>query len=206
VVNASDNCAAMPNSGQANIDGLIDLSPPKAFDDTTLAFSDELGDACDDDKDGDSLKDNTELAGIACGSALTSPTNRDSDGDNYLDGAECSIGTDPNLISSKPTNAQCGANTDADGDGVLAFREFCFYNTSSLTNNTDGDGCNDGREVASINGDTQVNVLDLQQVASESGTYTLPGSAVKVNYDVTKNGTIDVLDLQQVAARSGVCP
>jgi hypothetical protein len=109
-------------------------------------------------------------------------------------------------VSSRPTNAQCGANTDADGDKVLAFREVCFYNTNPAVANTDGDACNDGREAASVNAASSVDVIDLQQIASEAGAYTLPGSAVEANFDVTKNGTIDVIDLQQAAGLTGPCP
>jgi hypothetical protein len=184
-----------------------ELGPTKVFDDLTLPNSDTVGNDCGDtDDDNDSLSDADEASGAACGGQVTDPLKRDSDGDNFLDGAECSLGTNPNLLGSKPLVSACGPSTDADGDGINAQREFCFYNTNPAALNTDGDGCNDGREIASINGDTQVNVLDLQQLAAESGPYTLPGSAVKVNYDITKNSTIDVLDLQQVAARSGVCP
>jgi hypothetical protein len=49
------------------------------------------------------------------------------------------------VVASRPTNAQCGSNTDADGDKLLAFREVCFYNTDPNVLNTDGDACNDGR-------------------------------------------------------------
>ena len=92
------------------------------------------------------------------------------------------------------------------GDAVLSAREFCYYNSSYTVVNTDADTRNDGCEVYSINADATVNVIDLQQVASESGAYASPGSSVKVNYDVTKDGMINVIDLQQVAAGDGVCP
>jgi len=115
------------------------------------------------------------------------------------------IGTNPNNVNSRPTNAQCGVSTDVDGDRLVAFREVCFYNTDPNNVNTDGDACNDGREVASINGDTAVNVIDQQQIASEVGVYTLPGSPVKVNFDITKDGNINIGDLQLVAALFGPC-
>jgi hypothetical protein len=204
---AYDNCPTDPNPAQQNADAnFIDLSPPKVFDDTTNPHSDALGDACDPDDDNDGRIDADETGGTGCGGATTDPVDADTDGDNFLDGAECALATNPLSLMSKPLEASCAAAGDTDGDGVTDRREICYYNTDPNNVNTDGDTCNDGREVASINGDTQVNVLDLQQVASESGPYTLPGSPVEVNFDVTKNGTIDVLDLQQVAARGGACP
>ncbi len=208
-----DNCPGQYNPAQLNGDGnLIDLSPPKAFDDLSAPYSDALGDDCDIDRDNDGRSDVDEFFGISCAQP-TDPFDPDTDGDNYLDGAECTAGTDPTNVTSKPTQVQCNTvagspvNTDADADGVLAFREACFYNTDPNNANTDGDACNDGREVGSINANSAVDVIDLQQVASEaSGSYSLPGSNVKVAYDMTKNASIDVLDLQFVAARVGSCP
>jgi hypothetical protein len=95
---------------------------------------------------------------------------------------------------------------DSDGDKLLTFREVCYYGTNPTVLNTDGDTCNDGREVASVNANTQVDVIDLQIVASEAGGYPLPASNTKGNFDITRNGTIDVLDLQVVASLSGACP
>lgn len=184
---------------------MIDLSPPKPYDDTTRAFSDGLGDACDSDDDGDGIGDADEAAGSACGGIATNAVIADSDGDNYVDGAECALGTDPGVVASKPTMAQCGATTDADGDGLLTFREVCFYGTNPAAANSDGDARADGCEVASINASDVVNIVDLQQIASETGAYALPGTPVKVDFDITRNGAIDVIDLQQAAARIAVC-
>jgi hypothetical protein len=204
---AVDNCPNVVNPAQLNNDGnLIDLSPPKAFDDITLAQSDAMGDACDPDDDNDARSDADEAGGVGCGGAVTLPMDSDTDGDNFLDGPECTLGTSPIAVGSKPLESACGAAGDGDGDGVLTRREFCYYNTDSTVVNSDGDGCRDGREIASINANMAVDVIDLQQIASEAGAYVLPGSAVKANYDLTKNATIDVIDLQQAAAQSGVCP
>jgi syndecan 4 len=170
-----------------------------------LANSDGVGNACDPDDDNDGRVDLDEISGVACAGA-TNPLDADSDGDNYLDGAECALGTNPNLVTSKPTLAACGVTTDADGDGLSTQREFCFYNTDPTNANTDGDACRDGREVASINTNNSVDVLDLAAIAAEAGSYTLPGSPVKADFDATKNGSIDVLDLAFVAARAGSCP
>lgn len=206
VLDPTDNCPTSLNPLQQNADRIVDLSPPKSFDDLSQPNSDALGDACDPDDDNDGRSDVDETGGIGCGGAVTDPLDSDSDGDNYLDGAECALGKNPNLITDKPTNVQCGAATDADGDGLILQREFCFYNTDPNNANTDGDACNDGREVASVNASSAVDVLDLLAIAQEAGAYTLPGSAVKVDFDATKNGAIDVLDLAFVAGRAGACP
>ena len=206
-VPARDNCPNVFNPTQVNADGnFTDLSPPKAFDDLTLPRSDAMGDACDTDDDNDGLSDADEGSGAACAGFLTSSLIPDSDGDHFIDGAECSIGTNPTDITLKPALAACGAAGDADGDGILTQREFCFFGTSPAVANSDGDACADGREVASINGDTAVNVIDLSQVAAEVGVYVLPGTPVQRDYDMTKDGAINVIDLSFVAGRSGLCP
>jgi polyhydroxybutyrate depolymerase len=209
VADASDNCLSAYNPGQQNSDGnFLNLHPTKSFDDLSQPSSDLVGDACDLDDDNDGRSDADETGGIGCGGVVTDPFDADSDGDNYLDGAECNVipNTDPTQLASRPTIAQCGTTTDADGDGLPASREVCFYNTDPNNANTDGDSCRDGREVASNNANNGVDVLDLLGVAQEAGTYGLPGSAVKVDFDATKNGSIDVLDLGFVAAQAGSCP
>jgi hypothetical protein len=203
---AVDNCTGLWNQPQQNADGnYLDL-PGKPFDDLTRPNSDAQGDACDSDDDNDGRSDADEASGAGCGGIASDPLDADTDGDNFLDGAECVLGSNPAKMTVKPTEASCAPAGDTDGDKVSDRREVCYYNTDANNVNTDGDACNDGREVASINANNAVDVIDLQQVASEAGAYALPGSAVKVDYDMTKNGTIDVLDLQQVAAQSGACP
>jgi hypothetical protein len=201
-----DNCPGDANAGQENSDGnFIDQTPPKLFNDVSWPNSDAAGDACDIDDDNDGLSDTDEISGAACGGIITLPLERDTDGDRKLDGAECGmLGTNPTTIGPNP--AACAVSGDADGDGLLDSRELCFYNSNGSIVNTDGDTRNDGCEVYSVNGDQSVNVLDLQQIASEAGAYSAPGTVVQRNYDVTKNGTIDVIDLQQTAAADAICP
>jgi hypothetical protein len=206
IVTAFDNCPAAPNPLVENADrNFIELGPSKPFDDLSLANSDGIGDACDPDDDNDGRVDLDELSGVAC-AGPTDPIDADSDGDNYLDGVECALGTNPNLASSRPAATSCGPTGDFDADGISTRFEFCHYGTDAARTNTDADACNDGREIASVNASNTVDVIDLQQVASEAGSYAFPGSAVKADFDITKNGTIDVIDLQIVAARAGPCP
>jgi hypothetical protein len=209
---ATDNCTAVSNAGQLNSDGnFIALSPTKPYNDLSVARSDALGDACDDDDDNDGLTDADELTGVACGGVPTNALNADTDGDRMLDGAECLVtATDPTVIQSA-SPAICQAAGDVDGDAVTDAREICYYETLATSSNSDGDARNDGCEVYSINGDQSVNVVDLQQIAAEvalwpGGNYPDPGPVVPRNFDVTKNGTLNVVDLQQVAAGAMVCP
>ena len=63
----------------------------------------------------------------------------------------------------------------------------------------------DGAEVASVNADNAVNVIDLQIVAGSLSNVT--GDALYVlDFDVTKDGAINVLDLQLLARRLDTCP
>lgn len=217
----SDNCPALGNPTQANADGnFIDLPPTKAFDDLTWVNSDPFGNACDSDDDNDGLLDSTE-AGPPCASATaaTNPLLADTDGDRVLDGAECLLGSDPASASSVPAAIvqpdadndgvpdqfdPNDASADSDGDGVLDRVEFRHYNSNLSAVNSDGDVCGDAREIASINADIAVNVIDLQQIAGAAGPFTSP--AYIVNYDVNKSGAIDVIDLQFVSGRNGPCP
>ena len=204
----NDHGICFPGDELPNVDpSIIDMSPPKAFDDVTLpAFPDTIGDACDGDDDNDGRPNIEEINGYGCNGVVTNPSVADSDGDQALDGPECDLGSNPSSSASEPTSAACGSATDADGDKVIAFREFCYYNTNPNNAHSDADARNDGCEVYSVNGDQPVNVLDLQQVAIEFGGITPPGTSVKNNFDVTKSGTIDVIDLSQVANAMPLCP
>ena len=223
IPDVTDNCPAVANAGQQNNDrNFIDLPPSKSFDDTTLANSDTAGDACDADDDNDGISDTAETAGPPCPSA-TGPTNplvADTDGDRVLDGAECALGSNPNDPASKPaipssTNDPDGdrlstqfelaigtdpLKADTDGDGLNDGLEVKFYGTNPLKTNTDGDTCPDAAEVASINGDAVVNVLDLQNDAIQ-----LAPAPYILDFDVNKDGIINVLDLQFIARQLGTC-
>ncbi len=117
-----DNCPAIANPLQEWSDrNFIDQTPPSTQDDRTWPNSDPTGDACDTDDDNDDILDTAEPVGCNASGAL-SPTNRDTDGDRTLDGAECVLGTNPASAASKPTAAQCaaivgvGVSVDTDGD------------------------------------------------------------------------------------------
>jgi polyhydroxybutyrate depolymerase len=209
VLDAADNCLSDYNPGQQNADAnMVDLPSTKAFDDLTRPNSDVLGDACDNDDDNDGRSDADEIAGMNCG-IFTSPTDSrdgDSDGDLFLDSAECLLGFNPSDIDSRPSMANCQAAApgDADADGLPGFREFCNYGTSDSSANTDGDACGDAREIASVNGDQTVNAIDLGQVAAAFGPST---SGIYIaDFDFTRDLSINAIDLGLVAQRFGPCP
>jgi hypothetical protein len=222
VVSATDNCVFDANANQLNNDrNFTNLHVfGKVFDDITLTNSDGAGDACDSDDDNDALLDTVEPqvgpAGTAHAQCLgatgpTDPFKNDTDGDRILDGAECALGSDPLNPLSKPTVAQCvtgsGAATnltDSDGDGIKDYVEYCNYNSNPRSANTDGDGCGDAREIASVNDDNGVDSRDLGTVASSFGLSTNP--LYIADFDTNKDGVIASNDLGYVASRFGQCP
>ncbi len=101
------------------------------------------------------------------------------------------------------------ADSDSDNDFLLDGRECKRGMTNQANADVDGDGCSDGMETATVNGDRSVNATDLSQVAQRFGSYTFPDGTIdeaKMTYDYTADGTINALDLSQVAQRFGACP
>lgn len=95
-------------------------------------------DPCNDDSDGDGLKDNIEL-----GLGLD-PTNDDTDGDGLQDGWERSNGLDP--LSA---GGDDGADGDFDGDGLANIDEY-HRGTNVASRDTDGDGLTDLQELGGM--------------------------------------------------------
>ncbi len=221
ITDTSDNCPAAANPSQANADrNFTDLSPPKSYDDLTRMNSDALGDACDTDDDNDGLTDSAESSPpCLSASGATNPLVDDTDGDRVIDGAECLLGYDPASAASRPPAIVApdadsdgvpdafdpnDAAGDSDADGVQDRVEFRYYGGNLSSNNTDGDSCNDAREVASINADQMVNAIDLSQVASVFGPST--SGVYLVGLDPNRDGNINAIDLSFVAQRFGPCP
>jgi V8-like Glu-specific endopeptidase len=204
-----DNCAVVANANQANADrNFIDQTPPSTKDDNTWPNSDASGDACDTDDDNDGILDTAEAAGCNASGPLSS-TNRDTDGDRVLDGAECLLGTNPALASSKPTAAACaaflgvGVSVDTDGDRLFDRVEFCGYNTDRLLLDTDGDQdatplnanpavnlIRDGCEAASLNNDRVVNSADQLLIALEIAR-EIDQTLRLVSMDINKDGGVN---------------
>jgi hypothetical protein len=204
VADVTDNCAAVGNGPQTNTDrNFVSNAPVYATDDLTWIASDLAGDACDPDDDNDSRADASEPAGCN-GSGALDPLVRDTDGDRFLDGPECILGTNPADPGSKPAITSCGPAGDADGDGISDRTEVCMYNSNPASINSDGDVCRDGKEVASVNTDTAVNAGDQLLLAQE--IIRTPPPAKLVNFDMNKDGGVNSGDQLIQSAQIGPCP
>jgi hypothetical protein len=183
IANTSDNCPTIAGASQTNTDAAAILTPSLPADDT-IAMSDPHGDLCDPDDDNDYLFDTQEAAGAPCASATgaTNPLVADTDGDRWIDGAECAIGSNPNSSASRPTTLGQGTpgvcpetpdhdddgdrlknsfelvlgtdrcDSDTDNDGVSDGTEYGGYGTSPFVLDSDGDGFRDCREIGDVNG------------------------------------------------------
>ena len=207
--NASvDNCPGVFNNPQLNADGnIVDNSPPysPAVDDRTWPNSDAAGDACDADDDNDGINDVDEASGAICGGVGTNSLLRDTDGDRFLDGAECVRGTNPTVGTSRPVLSACGLVGDADNDKVADRVEVCFHNTNPNQPDTDGDGAKDGCEATSLNGDRIVNSLDQAMLAQG----ILGVVMYTANVDINKDGVLNSIDQGIMASfivPPGQCP
>lgn len=203
-----DNCPFAWNPDQANNDSnRFVLAPTYSTDDWTRANSDALGDACDEDDDNDGVPDAAEPAGCNGGGPID-PSKEDSDGDLFVDGAECTLGTDPADPASKPGEnpsqaAACGPATDSDGDTLSDRLEVCGYPSDPDSADTDGDldanwtgggtPVRDGCEATSFDRDRAVNSGDQLRLAYEMGR-VLAGGTPYTTIDVTKDGKLNAGD------------
>lgn len=226
ILDANDNCPLAYNPDQANSDrNWIDLAPyGKPFNDHTWPASDETGDACDGDMDNDGLPNDAELTlqGCPSASAPVDPRSRDTDGDRVLDGSECSLGSDPANAASRPVvpvqndpdgdqlvnsfEVSIGTSPlvrDTDGDGLFDGVEYKNYRSDPNRLDGDGDGCDDNKEAASINGDNMVNSLDLLVIALSFGRGA--GTPYVAPFDVNRDGVINTADIGLTAKFYGRC-
>lgn len=194
--------------------------------DVTAPNGDSFGDACDDDDDNDGLSDDIEVRipspDISGCDAVTGPTDAlvlDTDGDRVLDGAECALESDPVNPNSLPPplatdtdgdglddvfeNGQdfSSIDPDTDDDRIADGIEFLHYGTSPLQPDTDFDGCPDGVEIASVDGNTTVNIVDVMIVVYGASLAPPPPLL-----DLNGDSAINVLDLLLIAANFSGTP
>ncbi|MCJ7491579.1 MAG: thrombospondin type 3 repeat-containing protein, partial [Dehalococcoidia bacterium] len=140
----------------------------------------------DDDNDGD------PAAGSLGGTDPTDdPASWDSDGDSALDGAECTLGTDPANPLSTPSVAACGGTGDTDGDGLQNAWETCKWGTKPAVVDSDGDTLGDCIEAVDTDGN---GVLDFGADALNSARASLLSSAAfgkDGDFDLDGNNVID---------------
>jgi subtilisin family serine protease len=201
---AFDNCVTVANPDQRNSDAGPIPNGPNLTDDATVPNSDTLGDACDDDDDNDGIPDIIELQYPMPGCPASAPTNpllMDSDGDGLSDGWECAVGSDPSNFWSRKYGS---GGTDADGDHIPDLWELRGYNTSPSSLDTDGDGCTDMVEIASVDGTRDVSVADRLAVARALAFWE-PDPAQTAALDLNKNGVLDPGD-HLFVARAALLP
>jgi hypothetical protein len=236
VLNLEDNCPTVFNPDQTNtLIGPIDNGPGVRGDDVTIPNEDNLGDMCDNDSDNDGLPDLAELVG--CGFGPTDPgwpvldktyddngngnpapplgtdaaddgPSWDTDGDTVLDGVECSLGSNPNDRSSKPSLSACGGTGDADGDTLTNAAETCGWGTNPNLVATDGDALSDCREAADVDGNRVVDFIGDGVAVATAALVTSPPTKSGV-MDMDKNGTVnfdDVIFVAEVALLDDFCP
>lgn len=147
----TDNCRLVYNLTQADLDG------------------DGVGDACEEDSDGDGLTNAQE-------SALgTNPNNPDTDGDGLMDGAEVNThGTNPLLA-------------DTDGDGLTDGQEIS-YGTNP--------GVSDKGDLAPLGAaDGIKNVADMLVLTRFVAGLVVPSAKDSILGDLNNDGILDVRDV-----------
>jgi PKD repeat protein len=207
-----DNCVTSFNPTQTNTDGNTQPNGPNiGGDDTTNVNSDAIGDTCDVDDDNDGFSDMAESAGSSCTGVATNTLEVDTDGDHLTDKWECQNGSDPTDPGSHISGAFHPG--DADADGVLDLWEMRGYDSSTSSGDSDGDGCSDAVEIASVNGDLRVDDADRIAVGRRSIPIWPFDADQDYILDVSKNGTVGDEDRLMVArialglaGVSNVCP
>jgi hypothetical protein len=167
-------------------------------------MSDNAGDVCDADDDNDGLPDEDETSGALCGGMITNISLVDSDGDHLTDAWECMNGSNPMSSSSAFVGAGLFDN-DADGDRLRDLWERRGYSGTDLSSDSDGDGCHDMVEAASVDENKSITDIDRLAVARRALGIWGADSAQDHALDIDKSGFVGDPD-RLFVARAALMP
>jgi hypothetical protein len=95
--------------------------------------------------------------------------------------------------------------SDADGDRIPDDWEMRGYSGSGANTDSDGDGCHDLVEIASVDGNRTVGIVDNLAVARASLGIWPPEPDQDYVLDIDKNGTVGIAD-RLFVARAALLP
>jgi hypothetical protein len=171
-------------------------------DDATWPRSEVGNVSCDLDDDNDLLNDHYEDAGVTQCGYRTLSYDFDSDGDHLHDGWECANGSDARDPLSKFLGSDIG---DSDGDRVPGLWEQRGYEGNPDGTDSDGDGCSDLVEIASVDGNRAIGDADRLSVARRALNIWGPDSDQDWVLDISANGSVDDPD-RLFVARAALLP